>query len=73
MSFIASLATIIAVSIANDPINPNDALQQHVDYIQHRFYDLYFYPYNQTFMDHIELSNNPNAILQQNTSNADDS
>eukprot|EP00486_Rosalina_sp_Unknown_P004805 CAMPEP_0201570916 /NCGR_PEP_ID=MMETSP0190_2-20130828/13396_1 /ASSEMBLY_ACC=CAM_ASM_000263 /TAXON_ID=37353 /ORGANISM="Rosalina sp." /LENGTH=103 /DNA_ID=CAMNT_0047994977 /DNA_START=1 /DNA_END=308 /DNA_ORIENTATION=- len=66
------LATIVAFSTANDPIDPNDALGQHVDYIQHKFYDLYFFPYNQTFVDSVKLTNNPDAITEQNVSNTDD-
>ena len=72
-SCVAIISIVISISVGNDPIDPNDSLGQNVDFIQHKFYDIFFYPYNETLLDRVKLINNPNAIIQQTTSNTDDS
>eukprot|EP01084_Bolivina_argentea_P087484 158015_1 len=52
------------------PFDPNNG--NHINYLQHKFYDIYFFERNQTILDNIKLINNPNATIQQNVSNTDD-
>ena len=59
------------INQANQPFDPNSGTHTH--YIKHKFYDLHFFEYNETILNPIKLTNNPNAIIQQNVTNADDS
>ena len=56
--------------MTSEPFDP--ASGTHIDYIEQNFYQMYFYEYNDTILQNIKLTNNPNAIIQQNISNADD-
>ena len=71
MSYLVLIGLLIDINKANQPFDPNSG--DHTDYIQHKFYDLHFFEYDETVLNGIKLTNNPDAIIQQNLSNADDS
>ena len=69
-----SILIVFIISITNafnktHPFHPTSG--EHIHYVEHKFYNLYYFK-NESLMDAIKLTNNPNAIIQQNVSNADD-
>jgi len=70
MYWLILLTTIIHINKPEQPFDPNSG--EHINFIPHKFYDVYFFEFNETLLNGIKLTNNPNAIIQQNLSNADD-
>eukprot|EP01084_Bolivina_argentea_P064530 117666_1 len=65
-------AAIIRTNDATEPFHPTSG--NHIHYMQHKFYDLYFFnaTQNDTLLEGIKLTNNLNATVQRNLSNVDD-
>merc|ERR1719295_127765 len=64
------LTATASIGHANTPFDTTTG--DHVAFLEHKFYDIYFFPHNETVLDALKLINNADAIVQSTTSSVDD-